>query len=110
MVHKSRRPGELAGTLCPNPLLPGGLRLDDVVGAGFAFITTGPLGGADQALLHWRGVATLVADRDTELEKWLGRARVAAAVVRPTGQSCAPGATPLRCARGQPPFFMTGER
>ena len=83
LVHKSRRLGELAGTLCPNPLLPGGLRLDDVVGAGFAFITTGPLGGADQALLHRRGVATLVADRDTELEKWLGRARVAAAVVRP---------------------------
>ena len=82
-MHKSRRPGELAGTLCPNPLLPGGERLDDVVGAGFAFITTGPLGGADQALLHRRGVATLVADRDTELEKWLRRARVAAAVVRP---------------------------
>jgi hypothetical protein len=83
LVHKSRRPGALAGTLCPNPPLPGGQRLDDVVGAGFAFITTSPLGGADETLLRQRGVVMLIVDRDTELEKWLRRARVAAAIVRP---------------------------
>jgi 3-(3-hydroxy-phenyl)propionate hydroxylase len=83
LVHKSRRPRELAGALCPNPLLPGGQRLDDVVGAGFAFITTSRLGGADEASLRRRGVAVLVADHDTELEKWLRRGRVTAAVVRP---------------------------
>jgi len=83
LVHKSRRPRQLAGTLCPNPPLPGGQRLDDAVGAGFVFITTSPLGGADEALLRRRGVAVLVAHRDTELEKWLHRARVAAAIVRP---------------------------
>jgi 2-polyprenyl-6-methoxyphenol hydroxylase-like FAD-dependent oxidoreductase len=83
LVHKSRRPGELAGMLCPNPLLPGGVRLDDVVGAGFVFITTHPLDGPDEASLRRRGVAMLVADRDTELEKWLRRAHIAAAIVRP---------------------------
>ena len=83
LVHKSRRPGELAGTLCPNPPLPGGQRLDDVVGAGFVFITTSALGAADEASLRRRGVAMLVAEHDTELEKWLRRARVAAAIVRP---------------------------
>ena len=83
LVHKSRRPRRLAGTLCPNPPLPGGQRLDDVVGAGFAFITTSPLGAADEASLRRRGVAVLVADRDTELEKWLRRGRVVAAIVRP---------------------------
>ena len=83
LVHKSHRPGELAGTLCPNPLLPGGRRLDDVVGTGFAFITTGVLGSADEALLRRRGVAVLAANRDTELEKWLRQGRVAAAIVRP---------------------------
>jgi 2-polyprenyl-6-methoxyphenol hydroxylase-like FAD-dependent oxidoreductase len=83
LVHKSRRPGELAGTLCPNPLLPGGLRFDDVVGAGFVFITTRPLGGTDKAVLSRRGVVALAADRGTELEKWLHRAHVAAAIVRP---------------------------
>jgi hypothetical protein len=83
LVHKSRRPRQLAGTLCPNPPLPSGQRLDDAVGAGFVFITTSPLGDADEALLRRRGVAVLVAHRDTELEKWLHRARVAAATVRP---------------------------
>jgi 3-(3-hydroxy-phenyl)propionate hydroxylase len=83
LVHKSRRPRELAGTLCPNSRLPGGQRLDDVVGAGFAFITTRPLGGGDEALLRRRGVALLVADPDTELEKWLRQGPVAAAIVRP---------------------------
>ena len=87
LVHKSRRPHQLAGTLCPNPLVHSGQRLDDVVGAAFAFITTSPLRGADEALLRQRGVAVLVADHDTELGKWLGnrlgRRRVAAAIVRP---------------------------
>ena len=83
LVHKSRRPGELAGTLCPNPLPHGDQRLDVVVGAGFAFITARPLGGADEALLQRRGVAVLEADHDTQLEKWLRRGRVAAAIVRP---------------------------
>jgi len=69
LVSKSRRPRQLAGTLCPNPPLPGGQRLDDAVGAGFAFITTSPPGGADEALLRRRGVAVLVANGDTELEK-----------------------------------------
>jgi 2-polyprenyl-6-methoxyphenol hydroxylase-like FAD-dependent oxidoreductase len=83
LVHRSRRLRELAGTLCPNPPLCGGQRLDDVVGAGFVFIATSPLGGADEALLRRRGVAVLVAHRDTELGRWLHRARVAAAIVRP---------------------------
>ena len=40
LVRKSRRRRRLAGSLCPNPLLPNGQRLDDVVGTGFALITT----------------------------------------------------------------------
>jgi 2-polyprenyl-6-methoxyphenol hydroxylase-like FAD-dependent oxidoreductase len=83
LVSKPRRPRQLAGTLCPNAPLPGGQRLDDAVGTGFAFITTSPLGGADEALLRRRGVAVLVANRDTELAKWLREGRAAAAIVRP---------------------------
>ena len=83
LVHKPRRPRQLAGTLCPNSPLPGGQRLDDVVGKGFVFITTSPLGGADEALLRRRGVAVRVAERDTGLEKWLRQGRAAAAIVRP---------------------------
>ncbi len=83
LVHKSRRPGELAGSLCPNPMLRGGQRFDDVVGAGFGFITIHRLGVADEALLRARGVVMLLVDHGSELERWLLRAHVAAAVVRP---------------------------
>jgi 3-(3-hydroxy-phenyl)propionate hydroxylase len=82
-VLRSRRPGQLAGTLCPNPLLPQGQRLDDAVGTGFALITTSPLGQRDAALLVDHDVAVLVAQPGSELEKWLRRGRAVAAVVRP---------------------------
>jgi 2-polyprenyl-6-methoxyphenol hydroxylase-like FAD-dependent oxidoreductase len=83
LVSKSRRPRRLAGTLCPNPLLPDGQRLDDVLGAGFALITTGGLGPADEASLRRRGIAVLVAQPDSALETWLRRGRATAAIVRP---------------------------
>jgi 3-(3-hydroxy-phenyl)propionate hydroxylase len=83
LVLKSRRPGQLAGTLCPNPVLPQGHRLDDAVGTGFALITTSPLGPRDEAVLANHDVTVLVAQPGTELEKWLRRGRAQAAVVRP---------------------------
>ena len=56
-------------------LLPGGQRLDDVVGAGFALITTRPLGGSRRSSAATGAESSiLVADRGTELEKWLRRA------------------------------------
>jgi 3-(3-hydroxy-phenyl)propionate hydroxylase len=106
LVSKSHRPRRLAGTLCPNPPLPGGHRLDDMLGTGFALITTSPLGGADEALLQRRGVVVLVAHPGSELDKWLRRGRAAAAIVRPdrtvmragrdTAALCAWTATVLR--------------
>jgi 3-(3-hydroxy-phenyl)propionate hydroxylase len=83
LVSKSRRPGRLAGTLCPNPLLPNGQRLDDVLGAGFALITTNPLGSADEELLGRHGITVLVAEPGSEPEKWLRGGRATAAIVRP---------------------------
>jgi 3-(3-hydroxy-phenyl)propionate hydroxylase len=83
LVLKSRRPGQLTGTLCPNPALPHGRRLDDEVGTGFALITTIPLDQRDEAKLLGRNVTALVAQPGSELERWLRRGRAAAAVVRP---------------------------
>jgi 2-polyprenyl-6-methoxyphenol hydroxylase-like FAD-dependent oxidoreductase len=83
LVHKSRRPRQLAGTLCPNPLLPNGKRFDDVIGTGFGLITTGRLGAAEQATLRRRGVEVVVAEPDGALGEWLRRGRATAALVRP---------------------------
>jgi 2-polyprenyl-6-methoxyphenol hydroxylase-like FAD-dependent oxidoreductase len=86
LVSKSPAPRRLAGTLCPNPPLSGGQRLDDVLGGGFALITTGPPGppgAACEALLRQRGVVVLVAQPGSELEKWLRHGGATAAIVRP---------------------------
>jgi 2-polyprenyl-6-methoxyphenol hydroxylase-like FAD-dependent oxidoreductase len=83
LVCKSRRPRQLAGTLCPNPLLSDGQRLDDVLGTGFALIGTRRLGAADEASLRRRGVVVLVAQPGGALETWLRRGRATAALVRP---------------------------
>ncbi len=83
LVCKSRRSRRLAGTLCPNPLLPDGRRLDDVVGTAFALITTSLPGASDEGSLRRRGVVVLVAQPGSALETWLGRGRATAALVRP---------------------------
>ena len=83
MVRKPHRPRQLAGTLCPNPLLPNGQRLDDVVGAGFALITTSRFDAADEASLRRAGVVVLVAQPGSALQTWLRRGSANAALVRP---------------------------
>lgn len=83
LVRKARRPGELAGTLCPNPVLPDGHRLDDVVGAGFAMITSTPPGDQVAASLRQRAFVVIVAQPGDVLATWLRRGRATAAIVRP---------------------------
>jgi 2-polyprenyl-6-methoxyphenol hydroxylase-like FAD-dependent oxidoreductase len=82
-VRRSPRPRRLAGTLCPNPPLGDGQRLDDAIGAGFALITTARPGAADQTALRRRNVAVLIAEAGSPLRAWLRRGRVNAALVRP---------------------------
>jgi 3-(3-hydroxy-phenyl)propionate hydroxylase len=83
LIVKPRRPRRLAGTLCPNPLLPNGERLDDVIGTGFALITTTEPGAGDRAPLERRGVVVVAAEPGGALEAWLRRGRATAALVRP---------------------------
>ncbi|MBV8348156.1 MAG: bifunctional 3-(3-hydroxy-phenyl)propionate/3-hydroxycinnamic acid hydroxylase [Mycolicibacterium sp.] len=83
LVVKSRIPGNLAGTLCPNPILHDGQRLDEVVGNRFALLTTTPLTDAQRSQVSSRGAAVIVADPGSELERWLRRSHVTAAIVRP---------------------------
>jgi 3-(3-hydroxy-phenyl)propionate hydroxylase len=82
-VHSTRTLRQLAGTLCPNPLCPGGGRLDDVLGNGFAFVTDRPPGDKQRTLLNERGAVVHIAEPGSELAKWLHRCRATAAILRP---------------------------
>ncbi len=83
LVYASRRPRQLAGTLCPNPQLPDGQRLDDVLGTGFALITTRRPGVADEAAMRQRDIVVLVIQPGDALAQWLRGGRATTALVRP---------------------------
>ena len=85
LVVKSRTPGQLAGTLCPNPVLRDGLHFDQVVGNRFALVTSSPLSAAQQKELKSRGAAIVSVARDSQLGRWLKQGRATAAIVRPDG-------------------------
>lgn len=82
-VIASRRPRHLAGTLCPNPVLADGERLDTLVGNSFALVTTTRPLAFQLALLDEHGVVVHVTEPGGELERWLRRGHATAAVVRP---------------------------
>jgi len=82
-VVKSRTPGQLAGTLCPNPILGDGLRFDEVVGNRFALISSSPLSDAQRNELSNRGAAVVPAAPGSELDRWLRSGRANTALVRP---------------------------
>jgi 3-(3-hydroxy-phenyl)propionate hydroxylase len=82
-VNRARVPRQLAGTLCPNPVLANRRRLDSILGDGFALITTVAPTDVQRRLLQERGAVTHVADPDGGLADWLRRAHVSSAIVRP---------------------------
>jgi 3-(3-hydroxy-phenyl)propionate hydroxylase len=83
LVGNSRLPRRLGGRLCPNPTLRDGRRLDDVLGTGFALITTVRPTATDETALRRRGVVVLIPEPGDALATWLRRGRANAAVVRP---------------------------
>ena len=83
LVAKRHTPWQFAGTLCPNPLLADGQRLDAILGGGFALVTRTPTTEAQRALIEHRGAVVHVARPGSVLADWLRRGYVAAAVVRP---------------------------
>lgn len=85
LVHKSRWPGGLSGTLCPNPMLADGQRFDEVVGTGFALVTRKALGGAEESALRARNVSVVPVAHGDPLDSWLRSGHAVAALVRPDG-------------------------
>jgi 3-(3-hydroxy-phenyl)propionate hydroxylase len=85
LVVKSRTPGQLPGSLCPNPILSDGLHFDQVVGNRFALVTSAPLTATQQKQLDSRGAFVVSVAEDSVLGRWLKQGRAAAAIVRPDG-------------------------
>jgi 3-(3-hydroxy-phenyl)propionate hydroxylase len=83
LVIKDRGRGGLAGSMCPNPVLADGKRFDEVVGNQFALITSTSLnpGVGDEVVR--RGAVVIQAAPGSELDGWLRKGRVNAAIVRP---------------------------
>ncbi|MBV8293137.1 MAG: 3-(3-hydroxyphenyl)propionate hydroxylase, partial [Mycobacterium sp.] len=85
LVVKSRTPGQLAGSLCPNPVLSDGLHFDQLVGNRFALVTTSSLTATQQRQLESRGALVVSVASDSLLGRWLKQGRATAAIVRPDG-------------------------
>ena len=85
LVVKSRKPGQLAGTLCPNPVLRDGLHFDQVVGNRFAVVTSSALSAAQEKQLSNRGAALVSVASESVLGRWLKQGRATVAIIRPDG-------------------------
>ncbi|WP_418002345.1 bifunctional 3-(3-hydroxy-phenyl)propionate/3-hydroxycinnamic acid hydroxylase [Mycobacterium sp. PDNC021] len=83
LVIKSRKPRHLAGTLCPNPVVVDGRRLDTLLGNGFGVVTTTRPLAFQLAALDEHGIVVHVAEPGGELERWLRRGRATVAIIRP---------------------------
>ena len=75
LVVKSSGRRQLAGRLCPNPVLADGKRLDEVVGARFAVVTSAPLNPSQQDEMARRGTVVVTAHPGTDLDLWLRAGR-----------------------------------
>lgn len=82
LVLKSRR-RQLAGSLCPNPTLPEGVRFDEVAARRFTVVTSQPLTPSQRDEMARRGAGVVIAYPGTELARWLQAGRAKSAVVRP---------------------------
>ncbi|MCX2932555.1 bifunctional 3-(3-hydroxy-phenyl)propionate/3-hydroxycinnamic acid hydroxylase [Mycobacterium sp. CVI_P3] len=83
LIHRSGKPGQLAGRLCPNVIDSGGRRLDEVLGNGFALVTTQVPSAAERRVAERYGAALHVVSAGSELAAWLRGGHANAAIVRP---------------------------
>jgi 3-(3-hydroxy-phenyl)propionate hydroxylase len=106
LVVRARRRRDLAGTLCPNPILDDGERLDAVIGNGFSLITSEALDRAQEAELRKRGAAVVAVTPAGELGRWLARHKATGAIVRPDRTVMQAGRAPD--LHGRVPRFLPG--
>jgi 3-(3-hydroxy-phenyl)propionate hydroxylase len=81
--HAFRR--TLAGSLCPNLVLPDSRRFDDVAAGRFAVVTLAIPSAEQRDHVRRCGAVLLEAAPGTGLHRWLRQGRAHAAIVRPDG-------------------------
>jgi 3-(3-hydroxy-phenyl)propionate hydroxylase len=104
LVQTSRRQRQLAGRLCPNPVLADGNRLDAVVGGRFAVITSATLNPSQYDEMTRRGAVTVAAHPGTDLALWLQAGRAIAVAVRPDRTVLCAGRDLAEVCRAVPVF------
>jgi 3-(3-hydroxy-phenyl)propionate hydroxylase len=104
LIVKSRRPWELSGSLCPNPIIDDGVRLDTLLGNGFGLITAEPLNPSRVEELRSRGTTVITVPAGSELARWLCGGRALAAIVRPDRTVMQTGRRLLPLCDAIPPF------
>ncbi|GAB3805060.1 bifunctional 3-(3-hydroxy-phenyl)propionate/3-hydroxycinnamic acid hydroxylase MhpA [Micromonospora zhanjiangensis] len=75
----------LAGGLCPNAVVDGDRRFDDLAAGRFAIVTSVEPSDARRAEIEGRGMVLVVAGPGSELHRWLRTGAAREAVVRPDG-------------------------
>jgi 3-(3-hydroxy-phenyl)propionate hydroxylase len=110
LVTKARRPRQLAGTLCPNPVIAEGKRLDDVLGNGFAVVTTAWPLAFQCAILEEHGAVLHIAEPGSELARWLHRGHATTAVIRPDRTVMSAGRDLWKLCAAMPAFSRTVHR
>jgi hypothetical protein len=83
LVERRMRRSSLNGRLCPNALVSGDSRYDDVTLAGFVLVTCIPLSVQQREQLRNSGTEVLEVERGSALYVWLTDGKAAAAQVRP---------------------------
>jgi 3-(3-hydroxy-phenyl)propionate hydroxylase len=82
LVLRPRLRRALAGRLCPNAILDGERRLDDVAAGRFAIVTSTEPPATLQADVERCGAVFITARPGSELHRWLRNGRAHAAIVR----------------------------
>ncbi|MET8833196.1 bifunctional 3-(3-hydroxy-phenyl)propionate/3-hydroxycinnamic acid hydroxylase [Micromonospora sp. NPDC004540] len=85
LVVRPRLRRSLAGRLCPNAIIDGDRRFDDVAAGRFSIVTSTKPSAAQRADIERRGAVLIIARPGSELHRWLRTGGARAAVVRPDG-------------------------
>jgi 3-(3-hydroxy-phenyl)propionate hydroxylase len=106
-----RRPWRrtLAGSLCPNVILPDGRRFDDAAAGRFAVVTLAGLPAEQRDRVRRRGAVLLTAAPGTGLHRWLRKGRADAAIVRPDGAVLRAGRDLAGLCAALPAFITNAE-